>query len=238
MAGLFDIGSDLLQLLSVIEEADGEITPEIAEQLEITEGQLEEKLKAYYSLIKLKEAEAQVIKDEAARLTKKAKASENLALRLRERVKQAVEAFGTVNPKTGTKGIKYLDLNLYLTKKPKVVYPDELEAIHIQKVIDIVNRAANDPREGVNVLDELTEEEKIIANSSSGTIVGKFSINQLTMIERLLGGEVPIEFNIGIGRDALKQAMIEHDIFSITEGDEEHKMELKLDKENTFINMR
>ena len=48
MATLYEIQNDLLNLFDQIEEAEGEITEEQSEQLEIAEGQLESKSIAYY----------------------------------------------------------------------------------------------------------------------------------------------------------------------------------------------
>ena len=49
---LYQIENEHLALMQQIENAEGEITEEIAEQLEINEGQLQSKSIAYLSVIK------------------------------------------------------------------------------------------------------------------------------------------------------------------------------------------
>lgn len=51
MSNLFGIAQKYDYLVSQIEENDGEITEEIAEELAITESELEDKLRAYRQII-------------------------------------------------------------------------------------------------------------------------------------------------------------------------------------------
>lgn len=51
MSNLFGIAQKYDYLVSQIEENDGEITEEIAEELAITESELEDKLRAYRQVI-------------------------------------------------------------------------------------------------------------------------------------------------------------------------------------------
>ena len=65
---LYQIETEHLALMNQIEMAEGEITEEIAEQLEINEGQLQSKSIAYLSVIKGKESFNSQIDDEIKRL--------------------------------------------------------------------------------------------------------------------------------------------------------------------------
>ena len=51
---LYKIEKDYIELIKQVEEAEGEITEEINEQLEINESQLQSKSIAYLSVIKVK----------------------------------------------------------------------------------------------------------------------------------------------------------------------------------------
>ena len=53
MSNLFGIAQKYDYLVSQIEENDGEITEEIAEELAIAESELEDKLRAYRQIIEL-----------------------------------------------------------------------------------------------------------------------------------------------------------------------------------------
>jgi len=94
MATLYEIQNDLLNLFDQIEEAEGEITKEQSEQLEIAEGQLESKSIAYYSIIKKEEGTITSIDEEIKRLTAMKKRSNTLITNLKGRLLNAVNLFG------------------------------------------------------------------------------------------------------------------------------------------------
>ena len=98
MATLYEIQNDLLNLFDQIEEAEGEITEEQSEQLEIAEGQLESKSIAYYSIIKKEEGTISSIDDEIKRLTAMKKRSNTLITNLKGRLLNAVNLFGDEKP--------------------------------------------------------------------------------------------------------------------------------------------
>lgn len=92
---LFDITLEQKSLINRIEEMEGEITPEIEEQLKITEGQLQHKTIAYLEVIKKKEAFNDLIDNEIKRLQGMKKVNNNLVDRLKDNLLMAVKAFGT-----------------------------------------------------------------------------------------------------------------------------------------------
>lgn len=62
MSNLFGIAQKYDYLVSQIEENDGEITEEIAEELAIAESELEDKLRAYRQIIDAQKANMLIIK--------------------------------------------------------------------------------------------------------------------------------------------------------------------------------
>ena len=64
MSNLFGIAQKYDYLVSQIEENDGEITEEIAEELAIAESELEDKLRAYRQIIDAQKANIAYNKDE------------------------------------------------------------------------------------------------------------------------------------------------------------------------------
>lgn len=62
MSNLFGITQKYDYLVSQIEENDGEITEEIAEELAIAESELEDKLRAYRQIIDAQKANMLIIK--------------------------------------------------------------------------------------------------------------------------------------------------------------------------------
>lgn len=113
MANLFEISEELLELMNVIEDAGGEITEEVAAKLDITKEQLEQKIKQYYYIIKLRSAEVQTAKDEKERLNTKQKAKENLVKRLKQTISVAVDLFGVIPNKKKAKTLTFDTLSIW-----------------------------------------------------------------------------------------------------------------------------
>lgn len=91
---LYKIETEHLALMQQIENAEGEITEEIAEQLEINEGQLQSKSIAYLSVIKSKESFNSQIDEEIKRLQAMKKRNNTLVTNLKNRLLDAVKLFG------------------------------------------------------------------------------------------------------------------------------------------------
>ena len=112
---VFTIISEYDAIISEIEELGGEVTPELAVKLAINEKELAQKIRAYYFVIKTKEAEINLAKDEQERLNNVRKTKENVIKRLKNVVDLAVETFGTTKP-SGAKGIDLGDLKVWQKK--------------------------------------------------------------------------------------------------------------------------
>lgn len=112
---VFTIIEEYNTLIDAIEELDGEITPEIAEKLIINEQELATKIRAYYFVIKTKEAEIKLAKEEQERLDDVRKRKETVIKRLKKTVDLAVETFGTPKP-SGAKGLDLGDLKVWQKK--------------------------------------------------------------------------------------------------------------------------
>lgn len=104
MPKLFDIGADLMALSDLLDESNGEITPENEPILEAFFAELENdqavKLEGYVGLIKTLEGEAAVAKATAEQFQMKARSRENSVKRLKDRVKMYLEV--TNQPKAVT----------------------------------------------------------------------------------------------------------------------------------------
>ncbi|MCK9429711.1 MAG: siphovirus Gp157 family protein [Candidatus Omnitrophica bacterium] len=112
---VFTIISEYDAIISEIEELGGEITPELAVKLAINEQELAQKIRAYYFVIKTKEAEINLAKEEQERLNDVRKTKENVIKRLKNVVDLAVETFGIVKP-SGAKGIDLGNLKVWQKK--------------------------------------------------------------------------------------------------------------------------
>ena len=79
---LYKIEQQYLDIISQVEANEGELTPELEEQLTITEGQLAQKSIAYIEIISLKKSLVERIKQEKKRLDALQKRQQNIVDRL------------------------------------------------------------------------------------------------------------------------------------------------------------
>lgn len=93
-SSLFDITLEQRSLINEIESMEGEITPEMEAQLEITHDQLERKSIAYLEVIRKKESFNSLIDNEVKRLQAMKKRNNNVVDRLNSNLLMAVKAFG------------------------------------------------------------------------------------------------------------------------------------------------
>lgn len=114
---LFQISAELNEIYDIIEENDGEITPEIEERLNIAEGNFKGKIDDYVSLIRILEGQVDQCAEEAKRIAKVKKSKENLKTRLSNFVIKAIEQFGD----TSKSGTKYVDFGTYKVSARKSV---------------------------------------------------------------------------------------------------------------------
>jgi hypothetical protein len=91
---LYNIIEEQKYTLQEIELMEGELTPELEEQLIINAHQLESKSIAYLEVIKTKEAYNVMLKEEIKRLQEMVKRNDNLTDRLKDNLLIAVKTFG------------------------------------------------------------------------------------------------------------------------------------------------
>jgi hypothetical protein len=121
---IFNIAEEYLSLCNEIEEAEGELTPELNERLTINQEELERKIKAYFHIIQTKDSESKLIDDEISRLLELKKSKENVIEKLNERMLFAVNIFGETG-KSGNKTLKYDTCSFWTVKHKPLVIEDE-----------------------------------------------------------------------------------------------------------------
>lgn len=125
MANLYEINANYLRLMDEIEDNGGDLTPEHEERLKINEQERDSKLKAYYSIIKNKEAEVVMYTEEKNRLNTRQKTVKNLIERLKKSVAFAVETWGVPTKSGISKQIK-LDTLTITNKETETVEIDPI----------------------------------------------------------------------------------------------------------------
>lgn len=130
---LYGIIEEQRYTLAEIEEMQGELTPELEQQLEITALQLESKSIAYLEVIKTKDAFNLQITEEIKRLEAMKKVNDNLVTRLKDNLLIAVKTFGDFE----------VGLNKFGTRKSTTVeiedvnqLPKEFKSIKVSEAAD------------------------------------------------------------------------------------------------------
>ena len=96
---IFDIDRELYSLYDEIEQAGGEITPEMEEKLEINGQEMTNKVKNITNFINNLNADLLAIKSETDRLAKLKKSKENTIKGLTNLVLFAIKKYGTEDKK-------------------------------------------------------------------------------------------------------------------------------------------
>lgn len=131
MANIYQISQELLSIFDELEENGGELTPELEEQLNITQEEFRDKIKSYSNAVKMLENDIIDIKAEKARLNDLQKSKEKTIERLKKIMIDAVELFGD----TTKSGSKYLD---YGTGK---VFIRNTQVVEVEE--DVTDRFVN-----------------------------------------------------------------------------------------------
>lgn len=91
---LYRIDQEYLDILNKIEDAEGELNPELLELIEINENNFISKTANYMGLIKALEGDISLVEGELARLKKIKDTRERLVTKLKESLVQAMEQRG------------------------------------------------------------------------------------------------------------------------------------------------
>ena len=123
MASIFRIQQEYLELMDEIEET-GELTQEQEEKLAINIENFEVKMNDYTNVVKQLNGDCTMIDDEIQRLNDLKIIKQNLIIRLKTSMRDALLLYG----ETGKTGNKILDLGtvkFYTKKNEVVIIPDE-----------------------------------------------------------------------------------------------------------------
>lgn len=131
---LFTITQSLGEIFDKIEDAGGEITPEIEEELSIRQEELEAKCASYVSAIKYIEQEINACKEEKQRIDQLKKRDENRIVYMKRSLKDAVTMFGQ-QQKSGSYKLK-AGLNQLSVSRSSAIIVDK-------DMLDFISRCAS-----------------------------------------------------------------------------------------------
>lgn len=220
MSNIFNIQQELLTIFDELEENGGELTPELEEQLNITQEEFRDKIKSYSNVVKMLENDIIDIKAEKARLNDLQKSKENTIERLKKIMIDAIELFGD----TTKAGGKYID---YGTGK---VSMRVTQAVEVEE--DILDRFVNRLISGCkwynecnNLQSNIIKSEDILdfINSKShteeieGEEITEFTTKDIEHLNANVNLDIDIKTLIStkIGVDLLK-ALLDYNVFKVS----------------------
>ena len=131
---IYQIEQNYNQLAEQLIDNDGELTPELNEQLAITEEQLQNKSVAYSFVIKQMDADVEIIDAEIKRLQAAKKQREKDSEYLKERIKHAMDTFQIEEIKTPLVKINF--------RKSKTVEVEDVNSLpSLYKVVKVTEQA-------------------------------------------------------------------------------------------------
>lgn len=153
MANIYQLSQELLSIFDEIEENGGELTPELEEQLNITQDTFREKIKSYADVIKTLDNDIVDIKAEKARLNDLQKSKEKTIERLKKIVADAIDTFGD-STKTGGKFIDYGTGKISVRQTQSVEIDEDITNRFINRYLSAIKWYANN-----NQLDTVSPDE-------------------------------------------------------------------------------
>lgn len=138
MASLYNIEFKLSELLNQIEENDGEVTEDIENELTITQENFENKIEDYCKAITMYTSDANCCKEEKTRINNIQKVKNNIVLRLKNAILDAVLKFG-YNGKSNNKTIELPTRKLYTVNRTNVEEITPRKELLTKYVFDYLN---------------------------------------------------------------------------------------------------
>lgn len=177
---IFEIQDELRLILDEIEENCGELTPELEEQLSITEDEFKSKVESYTNVIKELNSEMSLIKEEQARLKTLYERKEKTANKLKEIIIHAVNKFGDVK-KSGVKYLNYSTGEISVRKTQAIQTNDDIinyigdkfsRVIKYERAINSLDHVDNIDLS--NIINYIAEDKDIMLTPEE---LGKVDIN-------------------------------------------------------------
>jgi len=131
MSNIYNLKLELLDIFNELEENGGELTPELEEQLTITQNEFTDKIRDYSKVIQALKNDITAIDAETNRLKVLKDSKKKIIERLTKILIEAIELFGDES-KSGSKFVDYGDGKVSIRKSKTV----ELDEDNIKGIVD------------------------------------------------------------------------------------------------------
>ena len=227
---IFEIDQDLRDIVSEIEDNGGEITPELEEQLAISQKDFSEKVKSYCNVVKNIESDLDAIDKEVTRLQTLKKSKQKTIERIEKVIKWAVETYGEVN-KSGNRYFDYGTGKVSLRRTQKVELSEE--------IIDSVVKQTFNYFDGLRFNKQLCCYKEIDIDTLVSTINDNLNINitkeDLSAVNADLSIKIPIDKLINIyGYELMQDVFDLNPKFSYKANVDKKELKAKLEEENNI----
>lgn len=137
MPNIFELGTKLQKIFEAVEENDGELTPELEEELNITSENFKDKIEAYCQVLTIYKSDIECCKNEKDRVNSIQNVKKNTIERIKQRLLEATEMFG----ETGKKGNKVIETptrKLYTQERSSIEENETRSKKLVKYVLDFI----------------------------------------------------------------------------------------------------
>lgn len=160
MPNIFELGTALQKVFEEIEENDGELTPELEKELDITSQNFKDKIEAYCQVLTMYNSDIECCKNEKDRINSIQKTKKNNVERIKQRLLEAVEEFGEI----GKKGNKVIETPVRKLFTKELTSVEENETRRNKLVYHFLNFIEELSRQGILELGEDIDVNGLLAS--------------------------------------------------------------------------
>lgn len=218
MSNIFQIKQELLAIFDESEENGGELTPELEEQLVITQESFKDKIKDYANVVKILQNDIVDIKAEKARLNDLQKSKEKTIERLKAIMVEAIEMFGDTT-KTGGKFIDYGTGKVSVRNTEAVDVNEEVINRFTNRYLTALRWYAdnNQLQQGLVTPEELLNFANTKSPSEEDEDIVRLSFDDLTNLKASISADITLDDLLQTDKGfQLAKALIEYGIFDVT----------------------
>lgn len=218
MSNIFQIKQELLAIFDELEENGGELTPELEEQLVITQESFKDKIKDYANVVKTLQNDIVDIKAEKARLNYLQKSKEKTIERLKAIMVEAIEMFGDTT-KTGGKFIDYGTCKVSVRNTEAVDVNEEVINRFTNRYLTALRWYAdnNQLQQGLVTPEELLNFANTKSPSEEDEDIVRLSFDDLTNLKASISTDITLDDLLQTDKGfQLAKALIEYGIFDVT----------------------
>lgn len=218
MSNIFQIKQELLAIFDELEENGGELTPELEEQLNITQESFKDKIKDYANVVKILQNDIVDIKAEKARLNDLQKSKEKTIERLKAIMVEAIEMFGDTT-KTGGKFIDYGTGKVSVRNTEAVDVNEEVINRFTNRYLTALRWYAdnNQLQQGLVTPEELLNFANTKSPSEEDEDIVRLSFDDLTNLKASISADITLDDLLQTDKGfQLAKALIEYGIFDVT----------------------